>query len=222
MIPQKQSVGAPAGRDREIRWPVWSGSVQKPVGFQPMPKREALRIWHDLRRFERQTRQPGRQDGAVGRNGLAVAHALLFDFLDYRTGQLTPTRASIARAANICVRSVDRGLARLKACGALDWKRRCEQALENGVFRLEQIASAYFVQAQSAWLGFWRPAECPGPWPEAWGAAPPLPDPLAAAAAAHAGGASLEAQIAALESDPRDALANALGRLGRLVGLGKR
>jgi hypothetical protein len=186
-----------------------------------MPKRKALGIWHDLRRYERQTRKPRHQDGAVGRNGLAVAHALLFDFLDYKTGQLTPTRASIARAANICIRSVDRGLAKLKACGALDWKRRCEEAFENGIFRLEQIASAYFVQAQDAWRGFWRPAECPGPWPEAWGATPPLPDPLAMASSARAEGASRAALLAALEGDPRDGLANSLSRLFRAIGAGK-
>jgi hypothetical protein len=201
---------------------VWSGSVQKPVEFRPLPKREALRAWHDLRRYERQTKKPRHQDGAIGRNGLAVMHALLFDYIDYATGQLTPTRASIARAANICIRSVDRGLAKLKAAGVLDWKRRCEESFENGIFRLEQIASAYFVQAQSLWRGFWRPPECPGPWPEAWGRTPPLPDALAMAGRARAEGASREAQLAAFECDPRDGLANSLGRLFRAVGAGKR
>ena len=64
-----------------------------------MPKRQAVRLYHDARRFERQTRQPGRQDGALGRNGLAVLHALLFDFLNYASGRLDPSYARIAEKA---------------------------------------------------------------------------------------------------------------------------
>jgi hypothetical protein len=59
--------------------PVWSGSVAGPVKFRPLTKREAVRLYHRARAFERQTRQPGKQDGALGRNGLAVLHSLLFD-----------------------------------------------------------------------------------------------------------------------------------------------
>jgi hypothetical protein len=63
-------------------WPVWHDSTPADVKFHPLPKKQAVRIWHEARRFERRTRQPGRQDGALGRNGLAVLHALIFDFLN--------------------------------------------------------------------------------------------------------------------------------------------
>jgi hypothetical protein len=198
-------------------WPVWSGSTRKPVQFQPMPRRVAVRKWHDARRYERQTRQKGKQDGALGRNGLAVLHAFLFDFLNHRTGQLTPTRATIARAANISIRSVDRGLAKLKAAGVINWIRQCAEEIENGVYRLKQTASAYFVLAQSHWLGFWQAPEAPLPYPEAWGRTPPLPDPLKEAVAIRAEGGSHAAQLAALEGDPSDETANALARLFRLL-----
>jgi hypothetical protein len=82
-------------------WPVWSDSTTKEVRFQPMTKRQAVQLWHDARRFERQTREPGKQDGAIGRNGLAILQALLFDFLNYRCGALYPSWAAIAEAANI-------------------------------------------------------------------------------------------------------------------------
>ncbi len=76
-----------------------------------------MRLYHEARRFERQTRSYGRQDGALGRDGLAVLHALLFDFLNFRSGRLDPSIASIARAAAISVSSAKRGLFRLKtAC----------------------------------------------------------------------------------------------------------
>ena len=187
-------------------WPIWSGSTNKPVAFQPMPRRAAVKLWHDARRFERQTRKPGHQDGAIGRNGLAVLHAFLFDFLDHATGHLDPTRTTIARAACISVRSVDRGLAKLKAAGVLDWVRRFGDSMT-------QIASAYFVQAQTGWRGFSQAPEVPLPYPEAWGATPPLPEPIAMAAALRAEGASREAQIGALRADPHDPLAASLARM---------
>jgi hypothetical protein len=84
-----------------------------------MKKREAGRLYHRARDFERQSRAPGRQDGALSRNGLAVLHALLFDFLNFRSGRLDPAIETIAEAACVSVASVKRGLARLKAAGVL-------------------------------------------------------------------------------------------------------
>ena len=63
-------------------WPVWRDSTRKEVRFQPLPKRQAVKLYHHARRLERQTRARNRQDGAIGRNGLAL-HALLFDFMHY-------------------------------------------------------------------------------------------------------------------------------------------
>jgi hypothetical protein len=40
-------------------WPVWRDSTTAEARFQPMSKRQAVRLWHDARRFERQTREPG-------------------------------------------------------------------------------------------------------------------------------------------------------------------
>ena len=48
-------------------WPVWKDSTTKKVKFAPLAKREAVRLYHKARKFERQTRQPGKQDGALGR-----------------------------------------------------------------------------------------------------------------------------------------------------------
>ena len=205
------------GLGEKTPWPVWSGSTRKPVQFQPMPRRVAVRKWHDARRYERQTRQAGKQDGAIGRNGLAVLHAFLFDFLNHRTGQLTPPRATIARAANISIRSVDRGLAKLKAAGVLNWIRQCAEEIENGVYRLRQTASAYFVLMQSHWLGFWQAPEAPPPYPEAWGRTPPLPCPIEMSEAVHAEGGSYAATLDALTCDPRNDVANGLARLFSLL-----
>ena len=92
-------------------WPVWSNSTRKEVRFQPLPKRQAVKLYHHARRLERQTRARNRQDGAIGRNGLLALHALLFDFMHYASGRLDPSIKAIARAANISESSVKRGLA---------------------------------------------------------------------------------------------------------------
>ena len=220
LLPLGAALGAAQAAYRfadEAPWPVWSGSTRKPVQFQPMTRRAAVKAWHDARRFERQTRQRGQQDGALGRNGLAVLYAFLFDFLNHATGQLTPTRATIARAANISIRSVDRGLGKLRETGVINWICRCAEEIENGIYRLRQQASAYFVLAQSQWRGFWREPAAPLPHPDAWGQTPPLPDPLTMAAMAQAEGVSPEAQLAALECDPRDELALSMARLFRHI-----
>ena len=69
-------------------WPVWRDSTRKEVRFQPLPKRQAVKLYHHARRLERQTRARNRQDGAIGRNGLLALHALLFDFMHYASGRL--------------------------------------------------------------------------------------------------------------------------------------
>jgi hypothetical protein len=196
-------------------WPVWRDSTTQEVKYQPTPKRQAVRLYHKARRFERQTRQPGRQDGALGRNGLAVLHALLFDFLNYASGRLEPAYARIADRACISPRSVARGLVRLRSAGVLHWLRRCrEDRDEEGRFRLRQESNAYAVLPSSQWRGYIEPDPPPlTPWQ--LGAVPPLPDALEAAAASLAEGGSIEAAIATLSEGDR--LGAALARLGRSI-----
>ena len=197
--------------------PVWSGSVAGPVKYRPAPKREAARLYHQARRFERQTRQPGRQDGALGRNGLAVLHALVFDFLNFRTGRLDPGYKAIARAANISVRSVARGLAKLKAAGVLNWLRRCSATVdEAGRFALAQETNLYALNPSSQWNGYAESA--PPPAPE-WGAHPcGMRDPLAEALAERRHGASPAAIARHLaEADADDGPDGAVLRLARAV-----
>ena len=94
------------------------------------------------------------KDGAIGRNGLAILRVLLFDFLNYRTGQLDPACATIARKAGISLRSVRRGLDKLRETGMLFWQRRCRKSQDSdGRFMLEQESNAYGVRPVSHWPG---------------------------------------------------------------------
>ena len=223
LIQLRQTVGAffhgmmPPAPKTYAAWPVWRDSTTKEVKFQPMPKRQAVKLWHDARRFERQTRQPGKQDGAIGRNGLAVLQALLFDFLNYASGALYPSWAAIADKACISPRSVGRGLVKLKAAGVLNWLRRCVEHWIDGRFTLRQETNAYAVLPCSQWRGYSAPPPAPPPDPGTWGDHPPMGRAIDLAATVAREGGDLLARLAALESDSGDDLAVALARLGRAV-----
>src|SRR3954454_8930059 len=199
-------------------WPVWRDSTTKTVKFMPLKQKKAVKIFHKARAFERQTRPKGKQDGALGRNGLLVLHALIFDFLNYATGRLDPAIATIAKKAAISVSSAKRGLANLKLAGVLHWLRRAAETHDGkGRFCLDQDTNAYGIVPPSQWLGFFDPfLDAPPPHPSEWGAVPPLPPVIEQAAEEIRHGARKTA-LSILESDPGDETAAALASFGRAM-----
>jgi hypothetical protein len=198
-------------------WPVWSDSTTKEIRFQPMPKKAATRLWHRARDFDRQTCLAGRHGGAVGHAALQVLHALIFDFLNYRSGRLDPSYAAIARKANVCERTVAYAIKRLRELGILNWVRRCAQSWRDGRFTLEQETNAYAVLPATQWHGYKLPPEPPGPAPGTWGAHSPLPTTLAQAVVEGRSGGTLRSVIGVLDGDPDDPLAAVLARLGQAL-----
>jgi Helix-turn-helix domain len=158
-------------RTTHATWPVWKGSTTKEVRFQPMARKAAVRLWHKLRRFERQTRQHGRQDGRVGRSGLAVAYSLIFDFLNHANGALYPSYAAIAKAAGISESSVYRGLRKLREAGVLSWLRRCVAEIVDDRFTLRQESNAYALLPCTQWRGYRETDPPPAPDGDTWGRA---------------------------------------------------
>jgi hypothetical protein len=206
------------GPNTYAAWPVWSDSTRTEVRFQPVPKKAATRLWHRARDFDRQTRRGGCHGGALGHSALQVLHALVFDFLNFRSGRLDPSYAAIARVANVCERTVATAIKRLRDLGVLTWLRRCrESRRDDGQYVLEQETNAYAVLPASQWRGYREPPEALQPAPGTWGDHPPLPDVVTLAAAARRGGDCPQEAIRVLETDPTDALAAALARLGRAV-----
>ena len=198
--------------------PVWSGSTTKPVRFLPTRRQDAVRLFHQARAFERQTRQAGRQDGTLGRNGLAVLHALVFDCLNYATGRLDPSYETIARLACISRRSVARGLQALREAGVLTWVRRCVEGMKNGRFTLEQESNAYGLVPPAQWRGFAAPPPVPAPEAGTWGDHHcGLRDALTEAVVEVGQGSELAAVVKQLEADPANGLAAVLARLGRAI-----
>jgi hypothetical protein len=198
-------------------WPVWRNSVAGPVRSMPVSRKQAARLWHAARRWDRDTRQPGRHGGIIGRTALATLYALLFDFLNHRTGRCDPSLDALAVKAGCCRRAVVDALARLRDLGLLAWRRRCEETRDaEGRFRLRQRTNAYAVLAPSNWLGY-RDPEPPPPDPSTLGAPEPVPEPIEAAVAEIMQG-QRKAAVAALEANPGDRLAIALAALGRAMG----
>jgi len=198
-------------------WPVWRDSTTRTVKFEPMPKKEAAKRWYAARRFDRQTHQSGKHGGVIGRAGLAVLYALLFDCLDFATGCLEPSYDEIAAKAGVCRRTVATALQNLRALGLLHWQRRSREGTDElGRFRLIQEKNAYAVLPPSQWKGFYEPPPAPPPEPGTWGDHPPLADPISEAVIELRHG-QRQAALAFLESDPGDGLAAVLARFGRAV-----
>ncbi len=202
---------------------MWRGSVRAEVRFTPMPKKVAIRLYHRAREWDRKTRQPRRpggrcHGGIVGRVGLAVLETLLFDYQNYRTGQLDPSYEGIAKKAGVSRASVWRALVRLRDLGILTWLRRCIGEMQAGRYVLAQERNAYAVLGETAWRGYRAPPEAPtAPEAGTWGDHPPMLSAVAQAAQDRQGGLSQDTMLTALEADPGDGLAAALARMGRAL-----
>jgi hypothetical protein len=218
-IPSLPGLPAFEGPKTYAAWPVWSDSTTKEVKFQKMSKKDATRLWHRARDFDRKTKRKDHHGGAVGHTALQVLHTLIFDFLNYANGRLDPSYAAIARKANVCERAVANALKRLRALGILHWIRRCAESWRDGRFVLEQETNAYAVLPASQWRGYKVPPEAPPPAPGTWGEHPPLPSQIELADIERREGGGLCTMLQILESDPGDPVAAALARLGRAMKL---
>lgn len=199
-------------------WQVWSGSTTKDARFVPMPKKAAIRIYHKAIAWNRRGKLPGCHGGLIGSHVLLVLHALIFDFLNHKTGRLDPSYSALQRATRLCRQTIATALARLKELGIINWMRRCiEDHDETGRFVLRQETNAYAILPCSQWSGYVESPEPELPHPTTWGACPPLPSILEQAITTVRDGGSLVAAMSRLEDDPRDALAAVLARLGRTL-----
>jgi hypothetical protein len=201
-------------------WPVWRDSTTKPVKFPPLKKAKAAQLYRKARAHDRRTheRGSGKHGGALGRTALNVLQTLLFDFQNYTTGRLDPSIDAIALKAGCGATAVKNALKKLKSLGFLTWLRRAKEARdENGGYILQQETNAYAILPETNWVGYEEP---PQPTVEPWqiGATPPLA-PTVDRAALEAQAGNTASAIAVLEEDPKNALALALARLGRAVGL---
>jgi hypothetical protein len=197
---------------------VWSDSTRETIEFPCLSRKEAAKLWHRARDFDRKTHEPGKHGGALGPNAMAVLHALIFDFHNCISGQLDPSLAAIARAANVCERSVVTALKRLRDNGVVDWVRRCWSRWRDGRHELEQRTNAYALLPPQQWRGYKPPPEPAPPWPEAWGARPALAPQLdLAAEESRTRGHDMRSVLRQLDCDRPGSVAEALARLGKAM-----
>jgi hypothetical protein len=123
-----------------------------------MPKRAAIRIYHKAVDWDRRGKLAGRHGGLIGSHVLPVLHALIFDFLNHRTGRLGPSYSTLQRATRLCRQTVATALAMLKELGIINWIRRCrEDKDEDGRFVLRQETNAYAIMPPTQWRGYSAP-----------------------------------------------------------------
>jgi hypothetical protein len=181
-----------------------------------MSRTQVAKIWHKLRAWDRDNHRSSRHGGLLTHVDLKVYYALAFDFLNYTTGRLDPSLDAIARKARCCRRSVVNALRRLAELGLIAWQRRCEEGRDpEGHFRLHQRTNAYAILPSSQWRGY-RDKAPPPPSPDTLGAPERVPDPMEAAVTELTHG-QRKAVLAALEADPRDALAMAFAAFYRAM-----
>lgn len=200
-----------------VVWPVHADSARGPVKFLPMTRKQAFEIWNRAREWERDTREPGHRGGIIGFAAMRVLDAMLWHFLDRKTGQLDPSYEQIARIAAVGRSAVAEALQKLKSLGLINWVRRCSEEIVSGRFTLKQDTNAYAVLPPSQWL-FFTPRRTDPPKPEAgtWGDHPPLPDLLTQAQQDRAAGGSVQAALTVLELDPTgEPVAAAVAKLFR-------
>ena len=67
---------------------VHADSTRQPVRWHRIDCRSAAKIFHQQRALDRRSHVAGKHGGRLGHTGLQVLHCLVFDFLNWATGQL--------------------------------------------------------------------------------------------------------------------------------------
>lgn len=171
-------------------------------------------VMRAARRFERESMEPGKRNGALGHIGLEVLEEL-FRLVDYRTGRLDPAVSTIAANIKRSYKAVHAALKRLAAAGFLEWIRRTERTDNEGEYgpQVRQISNAY---------GFRLPERVAKMVRQILGNAPPPEDALWRKEDHAADSAAMLASVTAVEAfdasiDVGGELGGALRNLARAV-----
>lgn len=149
-------VGRPTGQ--QVHRHTRTARGQERAFWQPIERRSRSRILAAAERYDRlhrishRTARNRRENGAIGHVGLEVLRALLFDFIDCRTGRLDPAIATIARKIGRAIGAVAAALQRLKAHGFLEWLRRYVPTGQQGLRgpQVQQTSNAYRITLPAA------------------------------------------------------------------------
>lgn len=142
-----QSAGKPAREGRRTYQPVRRQSRlagREGQFWRPFDSKQAGKFMLAAERYERMTRQKGQRVGKLGPVALEVLRELL-RLIDYRTGRLDPSIATLCGRIRRSRDAVARGLVALREAGFLDWLRRYTPTDNEGQRgpQVKQTSNAY-------------------------------------------------------------------------------
>lgn len=154
--PEKRGV-APVRRNSRLKG-------REGVFWRPMKRQEVAQIVLAARKYERQTRQPGRESGALGYIAIEILD-LFANLMHKKTGRLDPSIDWMMKALGRSRDAIVRALKALRQHGFLDWLRRFEPTGNECGPQVKQASNAYrlFLPNRArALLGrFFTPAPVP-------------------------------------------------------------
>jgi hypothetical protein len=123
--------------------------------YRPIPTKARALVMDRAEALERSTKEKGQRDGVLGQSALMVLRALLFHFLDIKSGKLDPSYKQIHKQTGFCIETISQALKKLERAGILEIHRRIARKaykvwsdLNRRFFelvRVEQITNAYMV-----------------------------------------------------------------------------
>lgn len=157
MLRQQNKTRAPIRRQSR---PIGQGERRL---WRPVSRAELSLIVRAAEKRERVSRLGGRRNGELGHIGLEVLRELA-RLIDHKTGRLDPAYDTIAQRLRRSRSAVAAALARLRACGWLDWVRRVERTGAETGPAWRQVSNAYAVLMPAhaaAALGHWGRTPAP-------------------------------------------------------------
>ena len=93
LLPQLSGIDSPK---TYAAWPVWANSTTTELRWPPVIKEAVIRWYHGARAWNAAKQAVHRYGGTLGSASMRVLESLMFDFQNYRTGQLDPSYQGIA------------------------------------------------------------------------------------------------------------------------------
>lgn len=112
------------------------------VFWRRTDRKSVSRIVLAAERYDRETKEKGRRNGALGHVALEVLR-LLANLVDYRTGQLDPAYETIAAKIGRARSAVIEAVKRLRLHGFIDWLRRYVSTDSDRGPQVKQTSNAY-------------------------------------------------------------------------------
>lgn len=140
-------IPSPVAKPTRTREPIRRGSHLagrcEAMLWKPQKRRDLRKIVLAAKRYERESRQPGKRVGALGSVAIEIIDYLA-NLTDAKTGRLEPSISYLMERLKRSRDAIVRGLQALRRHGFLEWVRRYVPSGNEGAGpRLHQTSNAY-------------------------------------------------------------------------------